>query len=76
MSNDRVDTLREVDGACYCKDCTGRTRQFYKLHAYCVNCGTNFILKIRKGDKPSLGQECPACGVSYVCHTKGLANAG
>lgn len=63
-----------VDGTCDCKACTDRTTEMYYLNAYCANCDGTFILKLRKGDKPALGQECPHCGVSYRVGTRGLAN--
>lgn len=68
--------IPEVDGQCYCVDCVRRTTDTYRLDAFCSNCSGKFVLKLRKGDEPALGQECPHCGVSYRVHTTGLSNVG
>jgi hypothetical protein len=52
-----------IDATCSCKDCEKRTTETYDLPGRCLNCGTTFTVRSRKGDKPPLHVECPACQV-------------
>lgn len=65
---------KEVDAQCYCASCVSRTTESYRLNAHCSNCSGEFVLRLRKGDKPSRSRGCVYCGVSGSVHTTGLAS--
>jgi len=58
-----TDVLPIIDTSCSCERCTSRTTAMYDLPGRCLNCGARFVVRSRKGDKPPLGIECPACEV-------------
>jgi hypothetical protein len=50
-----------IDASCDCDKCVSRTRDTYDLPGHCSNCGTDFVVRNRKGDQPPLAIECPHC---------------
>jgi len=58
-----------VDGACYCRDCTSRTKKMYRMTAACSNCGGEYVAQFRFGDKTH-AVDCPHCGAGYRSHFK------
>lgn len=65
VSNSRYLTAAQViDATCDCERCVSRTTATYDMMGRCVNCGAEFVVRNRKGDKTPLSVECPACGVT------------
>lgn len=58
------ESLPEIDATCDCKRCTDRTKETYLLKGGCSNCGAQFMVKMRKGDRSPLSVDCPSCEVS------------
>lgn len=53
-----------IDTSCHCIKCISRTTEMYDLPGRCLNCGTLFTVRSRKGDKPPLSITCPNCEVN------------
>jgi hypothetical protein len=53
-----------VDSSCDCKACTDRTTEMYDMPGGCSNCGAQFTVRARKGDKMPLSVDCPRCDVT------------
>jgi predicted RNA-binding Zn-ribbon protein involved in translation (DUF1610 family) len=53
-----------VKAFCSCPACRKRTKEMYDLPGDCNNCGAEFVVRNRKGDRAPLSVDCPHCGVS------------
>lgn len=52
-----------VDARCFCMQCEARSKNVYRMFAYCRNCGQGpIIVLFREGD-PKRDVDCPTCGV-------------
>ena len=61
--NDETNT---IDLRCFCDKCEERTKETYRLHVRCFNCGWKGEALLRKGDSHGLIDECPHCGTSRL----------
>ena len=61
--NDETNT---IDLRCFCYKCEGRTKETYRLHVRCFNCGWKGEAILRKGDRPGPLEECPHCGIARL----------
>ena len=68
-------SIRIVDRQCHCERCTSRTKETYLITETCINCGSKWVAKYRKGDPAQYMAECPECGVSFCVRAGTTAEA-
>lgn len=61
-----------IDARCFCKRCTDRTEDVYRMVGRCRNCQTEALVLYRSGDAAGAAN-CPTCGNYSTVATTRLA---